>query len=298
MNSRGKNVCRVLVLGASRVGKTSLISQFMLGSSPHRQKNTKQKLQQKMIAIDFFIEVEEIGGSFAQENPDILNDSMLTADVVLLVFSIACPDSLKVLKHLKNLVMEAEGKGAIVVVAGNKSDLLRKVEKEVVEELVIYEWKNEYVECSAHKNINIMKLFKDILKRSYVQKMRGPQNAQRVKSVPKTKSQSHDQEYESFKSALKTKFVRRRSKSDGERKEEEIEFHSFENNKPKPDKIRNFGEAKGFSEAGTSMISKATTYAEKERKPSKKSSILFRARDSFLLRRSKSQPNDKSSLII
>ena len=208
MESRGKNVCRVLVLGASGVGKTSLISQFMLGTSPHSQKNTKQKLQQKMIAIDFFIEVEEIGGSFAQENPDVLNKSILKADVVLLVFSIDCPDSLIVLKHLKNLVMEAKGKDAIVVVAGNKSDLLREVDKKDVEELVISEWKNQYVECSAQKNINITKIFKDILKGSYAKKMGGSQNAQRVKGVPKTKSQSQDEDNEGFKFKLRTKFIR------------------------------------------------------------------------------------------
>ena len=71
MEVEKKKVCRILVLGATKVGKSAIISQFLNGSYQTRHKPTHQGVHNKNIAINLSLEILELGGAFAEANPDI-----------------------------------------------------------------------------------------------------------------------------------------------------------------------------------------------------------------------------------
>ena len=162
MENEGMQVCRVLVLGASKVGKTAIITQFLSGHILQKHKATRQDIYQKNIAINLSLEIEDVGGVYANDNPEVLEVSISKADIFLLVFSVDYPDSLKTVANLRDLVMDCKGSDVPIIVAENKVDLKRKLGKkhEIKNDLVTYDWQSGNFECSARMNINITSLFK------------------------------------------------------------------------------------------------------------------------------------------
>ena len=158
-----KNVCRILVLGASKVGKTAIITQFLTGSYLTRHKPTHQQVHHENIAINLSLEILELGGAFAEANTDILKLSLSRADIFLLIFSSDQSGSLNTVTELHDLVTELRGPDVSIIIAENKVDIKKKTKKKDGGELPTQKWENDIYLCSARMNLNITDLFKDLL---------------------------------------------------------------------------------------------------------------------------------------
>ena len=117
--------------------------------------------------------------------------SLQAADAVLLVFSVSESDSFSEVALLRDRVMETRGQSIPIVVAGNKTDLERKVNKIQAEALVSCDWENSYVECSAKMKKDIDKVFLEVLdqmKFNYFPKMEKSRSAFSSQSMKRRQS--------------------------------------------------------------------------------------------------------------
>ena len=157
-----KTSYRVLVMGASRVGKTSIISQFLYDQFQSRYKATVEEMYRgefEVGNVKLSLDIEDTSGTFACDFPAMVEVSLSSADAVLLVFSVVDAESFEHVALLRDMVMKSRGPDMPMVVVGNKTDLERKVETEA---LVQCDWENGYVECSAKQNEHIQDVFKEL----------------------------------------------------------------------------------------------------------------------------------------
>ena len=81
---------RVLVMGGRRVGKSSIISQFIQEKLPQCNKPTVQKMHQVSLRINnriLILNIEEICEEFACDFPAMLKLSLDAADAVIIVYA-------------------------------------------------------------------------------------------------------------------------------------------------------------------------------------------------------------------
>ena len=161
-----KTSYRVLVMGASRVGKTSIISQFLYDQFQSRYKATVEEMYRgefEVGNVKLSLDIEDTSGTFACDFPAMVEVSLSSADAVLLVFSVGDTESFEHIALLRDMVMKSRGPDMPMVVVGNKTDLERRVDMVETEALVQCDWENGYVECSAKLNKNIQDVFKELL---------------------------------------------------------------------------------------------------------------------------------------
>ena len=161
-----KTSYRVLVMGSSKVGKTSIISQFLYDQFQSRYKATVEEMYRgefEVGNIKLSLDIEDTSGTFACDFPAMVEVSLSSADAVLLVFSVGDTESFEHIALLRDMVMKSRGPDMPMVVVGNKTDLERKVDMVETEALVQCDWENGYVECSAKQNENILDVFKELL---------------------------------------------------------------------------------------------------------------------------------------
>ena len=162
----GKATYRVVVLGSSMVGKTSIISQFLYDSFISGYKETVDEMYHGEFDVggcELALNIQDTGGSYVDDFPAMVGVSLASADAVLLVFSVADLHSFEEVARLRDLLQSVKGEETPIVVVGNKTDLPREITKEEVEATVMLDWENGYMECCAKDNINISAVFKEIL---------------------------------------------------------------------------------------------------------------------------------------
>ena len=81
-------MCRIVLLGNTKVGKTAIVSRFLHGHFPTRHRGTYQELFRENIAIKLVLEIEDIGAQYAKENPKVVEESVKMADMVLIVIAL------------------------------------------------------------------------------------------------------------------------------------------------------------------------------------------------------------------
>ena len=153
-----KTSFRVLVMGSSMVGKTSIISQFLYDKFKPEYKATVQDMYRGKFNVDelkFSLDIEDTSGTFAFDFPAMVDVSMAAADAVILVYSVADKESFEMVGELRDMVMKYRGQDMPMVVVGNKTDLEREMDMVEMEALVQCDWENAYMECSAKENQNI-----------------------------------------------------------------------------------------------------------------------------------------------
>ena len=194
-SEEGKTFYRVLVMGAARVGKTAIISQFLYDKFESEYQATVEEMYRGNFDVGntkLCLNIEDTSGTFAYDFPAMVEVSLFAADVVLLVFSVEDCDSFEQVVLLKEKVRKSRGPAMPVVVVGNKIDLERKVDKAETEALVMCDWENGYVECSAKVKKDVEKVFQELLHQvkiefcSTVRQSRSPSSLtlKRRQSVP------------------------------------------------------------------------------------------------------------------
>ena len=161
-----KTSYRVLMLGESKVGKTSIISQFLYDQFQMKHNPTVQEMYRGQFEfghLNLTLNIEDTSGSFAFDFPAMANISLAAADAVLIVFSLADTESFEKVALLRDLVMKTCGPDLPMVVVGNKADLDRNIKQSEIENLVKNDWENGYIECSAKLNISVVDIFKELM---------------------------------------------------------------------------------------------------------------------------------------
>lgn len=168
-----KSNYRIMILGAKKVGKTSIVQQFLYDKFSEGYKETVDDMYRgefdiygKTIGFD----IQDVSGRYVYEFPGMRTVSLASTDAFVLVFSFDSFESWEEVTHLRDMIQADKGEEIPIVVVGNKSDaktsLDDRIPFESLEATVIFDWENGYVECSAKERFNINKIFKELLQQA------------------------------------------------------------------------------------------------------------------------------------
>ncbi|XP_030027210.1 ras-related protein Rap-2b [Manduca sexta] len=160
---------KIVVLGAAKVGKSSLITQFLYGTFSTKYKRTIEEMHHgdfNVSGVRLTLDILDTSGSY--EFPAMRALSMQSADAFILVYDITDANSFTEVRALRDQIHETKQSTAVpIVVVGNKVDLAetgaRQIEFHTTESVVTVDWENGFVEASAKDNINVSQIFKELL---------------------------------------------------------------------------------------------------------------------------------------
>nr|CAD7428956.1 unnamed protein product [Timema monikensis] len=182
---------RVVVMGAARVGKSSIISQFLYDKFNPRYRETIEELHRGEYELQdgasLTLDILDTSGAF--QFPAMRALSISTADAFILVYAVDDVETWEEVRRLRDQILEARGCRVPIVVVGNKEDLSeegvgRAVPKEVAETTALFDWECGYVECSAKNNRRIVDVFKELLVQAKVRYNLSPAVRRRRQSLP------------------------------------------------------------------------------------------------------------------
>ncbi|XP_050532059.1 GTP-binding protein Di-Ras1-like isoform X2 [Daktulosphaira vitifoliae] len=178
---------RIVMMGAARVGKTSIITQFLYDRFPNRYKETIEELHRGDYELPdgSRLTLDILDTSGAYQFPAMRELSINTADAFLLVFSVDREDTWDQIKHFKEQIIQRRGPTIPIVIVANKCELSERfLPIEITEAIAKYDWECGYVECSAKDNRNIVGVFKELLSQAKVQYNLSPAVKRRRMSLP------------------------------------------------------------------------------------------------------------------
>lgn len=185
---------RIVVLGAARVGKSSIISQFLHDKFIPLYRETIEELHRgeySMKGDKLVLDILDTSGAYIF--PAMRQLAISTGDAFVLVYSVDDEASFDVVKALREQILACKSDENIpIVIVGNKIDLPiseQLVMRETVEPLVSIEWNNGFVEASAKLNLEIVAIFQKILRQFKFQYALSPAVKQRRRSMPSVVTQ-------------------------------------------------------------------------------------------------------------
>ncbi|XP_012258210.1 ras-related protein Rap-2a isoform X2 [Athalia rosae] len=159
---------KIVVMGAAKVGKSSIISQFLYNTFSPKYKRTIEEMHHgdfNVSGIQLTLDILDTSGAY--EFPAMRALSISSADAFILVYDVNDSNSFLEAKVLRSQILETKGYAAVpIVLVGNKVDLAdehREVDKESTQALATVDWENGFVEVSAKDNTNISQVFKELL---------------------------------------------------------------------------------------------------------------------------------------
>ncbi|XP_061196365.1 GTP-binding protein Di-Ras1-like [Saccostrea echinata] len=163
---------RIVFLGAERVGKTSIIKQFLYGSFQEVTESTLGNSYNETICLPngLFQQVQIIDTSGSNEFPAMRDVSIRNGDYFVVMYAVDNPQSFDQAHTLVQKVKDIKGKDfSRIILVGNKIDKTsaRQVTTEEVLKKSVTEEMLCFTETSAKLNCNIRCLFQIIL-RNYV----------------------------------------------------------------------------------------------------------------------------------
>ncbi|KAK7870932.1 hypothetical protein R5R35_012154 [Gryllus longicercus] len=180
---------RVVLMGAARVGKSSIVAQFLYDRFPARYRETVEELHRGEYELPdgAALTLDILDTSGAYQFPAMRALSISTGDAFVLVFAVDDADTWEEVRRLREQIVEARGCKVPIVVVGNKRDLppeQRAVARELTETVAIFDWECGYVECSAKDNDHIVEVFKELLVQAKVRYNLSPAVRRRRQSLP------------------------------------------------------------------------------------------------------------------
>ncbi|XP_050096924.1 ras-related protein Rap1 isoform X2 [Anopheles aquasalis] len=163
-NSINSNVRhKIVMMGAAKVGKSSLITQFLYSSFSPKYKRTVEEMHHGHFSVggvNLTLDILDTSGSY--EFPAMRALSISSADAFILVYDVTDSGTFEEVKAIREQIHEIKSTTAVpIVVVGNKNDLseededLRQVPRDTTESLVTVDWENGFVEASAKLNRNV-----------------------------------------------------------------------------------------------------------------------------------------------
>lgn len=112
-------------MGAAKVGKTSLISQFLYGTFTEKYKRTVEEMHHEEFCVSgvhLTLDILDTSGSY--EFPAMRALSITSADAFILVYSIVDANTFEDVRLIRDQIIETKGTTEVpIVVVGNKFDL-------------------------------------------------------------------------------------------------------------------------------------------------------------------------------
>ncbi|XP_034490414.1 ras-related protein Rap-2b [Drosophila innubila] len=183
---------KIVVMGAAKVGKTSIITQFLYNTFTTKYKRTIEEMHQgnfSIAGVSLTLDILDTAGSY--EFPAMRALSISSADAFILVYDVTDATTFEEVRAIRDQIHETKATTAVpIVVVGNKIDLiaedgeLREVEYATTESVVTVDWENGFVEASAAKNDNITQVFKELLAQAKITYNLSPALRRRRQSLP------------------------------------------------------------------------------------------------------------------
>jgi len=158
----------VMILGASMVGKTSIVRQFLYDKFSSSYTPTLEEMYEGEFDINdcpLTYRIQDVFANYQSNFRGMFEVSLEKADAFVLVYSLTDKESWNKISELRGIIHKKLHPSIPIVAAANKSDLgiHPDLRKEVHEATVILDWNNGYVECSAKTKSNITNIFKELL---------------------------------------------------------------------------------------------------------------------------------------
>ena len=188
---------KIVVLGSSRVGKTSLIARFLYDSftdtyTPTLEEQSLRECQADGAAPSVLLSLLDTSGR--NEFPAMRELAIGSADAFLLVYSQDDEGSFdEVRRILDQILSQRRGQVIPIVVVGNKSDLTpatRNLSPSIAEATVNIDWDLTFVSTSAKNDTNVQLAFKELLDKCGVNLDGGPSRLSLFGRWQRTKSLS------------------------------------------------------------------------------------------------------------
>ncbi|KAK7483784.1 hypothetical protein BaRGS_00025000 [Batillaria attramentaria] len=188
-DKKDKSRYRITVMGAAGVGKSAIISQFLYDRFQEEYNQTVEELHQgdfDFNGMKLTLDILDTAGAYSF--PAMRQLAISTSDAFVLVYSVADESSFQAVTELREQILKEKNSDDVpIVIVANKVDVgdsNRALERVTAESIVCVEWGNGYVEASAKDNVNIVGIFKEILRQSKVQYALSPAVRRRRQSTP------------------------------------------------------------------------------------------------------------------
>ncbi|KFB40428.1 AGAP011306-PA-like protein [Anopheles sinensis] len=150
-NSISSNVRhKIVMMGAAKVGKSSLITQFLYSSFSPKYKRTVEEMHHGHFSVggvNLTLDILDTSGAY--EFPAMRALSISSADAFILVYDVTDSITFEEVKAIREQIHEIKSTTAVpIVVVGNKTDLseededLRQVARDTTESMVTVDWEN------------------------------------------------------------------------------------------------------------------------------------------------------------
>uniref|UniRef100_A0A3B4FB69 GTP-binding protein Rhes-like n=1 Tax=Pundamilia nyererei TaxID=303518 RepID=A0A3B4FB69_9CICH len=162
---------RIVVLGAPRVGKTSILRRYMIDGFVEEYKPTSEDFLRKLFRIrGETYQIDILDASRERDFPAKRRLSILTGDIFLLVFSLDDRSSFEEVCALRKEILAVP-----LVVCANKVDL-QESEREITKAEVLQALGDDcaYFETSAKESTNLEQVFETLAKRGGLPTETGP----------------------------------------------------------------------------------------------------------------------------
>ncbi|CAH0548008.1 unnamed protein product [Brassicogethes aeneus] len=163
---------KVVVMGAAKVGKSSIITQFLYGTFSPKYKRTVEEMHHgdfNVAGVHLILEILDTSGAY--EFPAMRALSISSADAFILVYDVTDANTFEEVRMIRDQIHETKCSTNVpIVLVGNKIDLTgtREVDTATTESVVTVDWENGFVEASAKENTNVSKVFKELLAQAKV----------------------------------------------------------------------------------------------------------------------------------
>uniref|UniRef100_A0A3Q3LVY0 Si:dkey-27j5.5 n=1 Tax=Mastacembelus armatus TaxID=205130 RepID=A0A3Q3LVY0_9TELE len=190
-----QNCKRIVVLGAPRVGKTSILRRYLRDGFVEEYNPTSEDFLRKLFRIrGETYQIDILDASRERDFPAKRRLSILTGDIFLLVFSVEDRSSFEEVCALRTEILAAKSKltrssmpeqcsqpRVPLVVCANKVDLLES-ERQISKAEVLQALGNDcaYFETSAKDSTNLEKVFETLAKRGGLPTETGPSQHRKV----------------------------------------------------------------------------------------------------------------------
>ncbi|XP_047486817.1 ras-related protein Rap-2b-like [Penaeus chinensis] len=192
---------QVTLMGHARVGKSTIVSQFLYDKIITNYKPTVEELHRGEYEIEGeTLTLDLLDTSGAHQFPAMRELAIRQSDAFILVFAIDDPSSWDTLTSLREEIVRLRGPTVPLVVVGNKLDLegRRCVARAAAEARASLDWNAAYTETCALQPDDVLCLFKTVLHQGQVRYKLSPAVERRRKSLP-TYTQKQKQEKFFFK---------------------------------------------------------------------------------------------------
>ncbi|XP_050515404.1 ras-related protein Rap-2b isoform X2 [Diabrotica virgifera virgifera] len=163
---------KIVVMGAAKVGKSSIITQFLYGTFSSKYKRTVEEMHHgefNVAGVHLTLDILDTSGAY--EFPAMRALSISSADAFILVYDVTDSGTFEEARALRDQIHETKCSTNVpIVVVGNKTDLTgdREIDTATTESVITVDWENGFVETSAKDNVNITKVFKELLAQAKV----------------------------------------------------------------------------------------------------------------------------------